>query len=181
MTTAEGGRTPLLADKERHEHILRVMAESLEHGMTLQRAAERAGVSHRSCARFCQMGRAIDEQLDQRGLVEPDDAFTEYEIRAWQFWRVSRKARMDCMERALLTIQVASQNQWQAAAWWLERTFPKEYSRRYVTLEGGSEKKPIRVMTETDERQKIREKLSKLSPQQLAQLQEIRRAMESSE
>lgn len=181
MTTSEGGRTPILADKERHKYVLKVLAESLQHGMTMKRAAERAGVSDRSAARFCKMGRVIDEQLAQKGLVEPDKTFTEYEIRAWQFWRVARKARMDAMEKALTTIQEASKKHWQAAAWWLERTFPREYSRRYVTVEGGSEKKPIRVMTESDERQAIREKLAKLTPQQLAQLQEIRRTMESTE
>lgn len=39
-------------------------------------------------------------------------------------------ARAEAEERNIATIQAAAPQQWQAAAWWLERSFPDRYGRR---------------------------------------------------
>lgn len=52
-----------------------------------------------------------------------------------------KKAKAEAIIKNVLVIQIAAKKNWQAAAWWLERTCYKLFGRK--ELVGGIEDKPI--------------------------------------
>ena len=77
---------------------------ALRHGASYKRAAEAAGISYETF----------------RTWRESDPAFSA----------ALQKAQAAMTAKALRAIEEAHQSgAWQAAAWWLERTFPEEYGR----------------------------------------------------
>ena len=77
---------------------------ALKHGASYKRAAEAAGISYETF----------------RTWRESDPAFSA----------ALQKAQAAMTAKALRAIEEAHQSgAWQAAAWWLERTFPEEYGR----------------------------------------------------
>ncbi len=52
-----------------------------------------------------------------------------------------KKAEAECKVARIATILKASEKSWQAAAWWLERRCPDEYSRTV------KEEKPLNVVS----------------------------------
>lgn len=95
----------------------------LSRGLYVEDAAALAGV-HRSTA-FDWIARG-EEWLD----VEDDAKIPEREIVYRDFAVSVENARSIAVEEALDSIRVAArEGQWQAAAWFLERTKPGRYSR----------------------------------------------------
>jgi hypothetical protein len=86
--------------------------------------------------------------------VEP----TANELRYIQFLQAVEKARSDAVVRNLTIIQkAANDGQWQAAAWYLERTNPKKWGR-YETVEVTGQDTTITV--ELTAKDTLREKLA---------------------
>lgn len=57
------------------------------------------------------------------------------------------KAQAEAVGHKVATITAASQKNWQAAAWWLERTNPRKWGRKDALELSGNEDKPIVVQT----------------------------------
>ena len=118
------GRRTILTP-ELQENII----QALRGGNYLDDAARYAGVAERTVYQWIQKGRQAREALEEG--VEP----TANELLYIQFAQAVEKARSDAVVRNLTIIQkAANDGQWQAAAWYLERTNPKKWGR-YETVE----------------------------------------------
>jgi hypothetical protein len=60
-----------------------------------------------------------------------------------------RKARAQAEMRNVLRIQKAADDSWQAAAWWLERSQPKKWSKQTNVELSGVNGNPINVALDT--------------------------------
>jgi transposase len=65
----------------------------------------------------------------------------ESTLHAWrrrspEFSAAVDKARADAEARMVGVVMKAASEHWQAAAWWLERSFPDRYGRRVLELGG---------------------------------------------
>ncbi len=105
------------------------IVQALRGGNYLDDAARYAGVAERTVYQWIQKGRMAREALEDG--VEP----TANELLYIQFAQAVEKARSDAVVRNLTIIQkAANDGQWQAAAWYLERTNPRKWGR-YETVE----------------------------------------------
>lgn len=55
------------------------------------------------------------------------ETFTQWMLKA-EFYEAVKKAEMVCKSRNIAIVQRATNTSWQAAAWWLERKYPKEFA-----------------------------------------------------
>lgn len=94
------GGRPSKLTDERAERIL----DALRAGNYLETAARYAGVSY--------------------------DTLNEWRKRFPEFSEAVEKARADAEARNVAVLQQAARTKWQAAAWWLERSFPGRWGRR---------------------------------------------------
>jgi hypothetical protein len=114
---AELGRRTLLTDEvvERLEAAFRVGQVSIE------RACAYAGISKATYMKWQRQGRAAE--ADGADESDPHVNF---------LYRMQR-VRAEVEVHSLALIRDAARNgQWQAAAWWLERTNPSQWGRRQV-------------------------------------------------
>lgn len=93
---------------ERHKAIVEAVAK----GMPRKFTAALAGISESSLYRWLATGRAATEDCAES-----------------QLWESIKAAESRCMEHCLEIIGEAGINQWQAAAWLLERRHPKHFGR----------------------------------------------------
>lgn len=88
------------------------IVEYVTAGMPKGIAAEAAGI-----------GKSTFFDWIKRGEAEPDSDFSD-------FSDAIKKAYAEAAVRNLAIIQLAAKTNWQAAAWYLERTRPDEFGRR---------------------------------------------------
>jgi len=70
----------------------------------------------------------IPERTFYRWLAEGEKAKKGL---AWQFYQAIKKAEAEAVARNIALIQkAATEGNWQAAAWWLERKYPEEWGRK---------------------------------------------------
>ena len=75
------------------------------------------------------------------------------EPRYQAFLHAIEKAQADSEARDVAIIAKASETQWQASAWRLERKFPDRWGRRDHMIVGGDQVRPLKVvLTRDDER-----------------------------
>jgi hypothetical protein len=100
-------------------------------------AALALGVSERAYYKWLERGNREISRLAATGEDEPNPTEELYV----QFVQASTKAWAEAKVTAITTIRQAMQGthpnraQWQAAAWWLERTYPLEYGRQRIVVE----------------------------------------------
>jgi hypothetical protein len=109
------GRHFKLADPQRRETLL----EALTAGNTRKAACACAGFSEDAFARYC----------------------TAYP----NFAEAVREAEATAEIRNVGKIQQASEKNWRAAAWWLERRHPQEWGRKNQTIQTGADGGQIAV------------------------------------
>lgn len=115
-----------------NEQSFEALKSALRSGNDIETAAHYAGVSIANVYRWLEVGKFESEKVSAGEEVTPENA--PY----LEFWEELRKARADAIVRNVAYVQTAAKNgSWQAAAWWLERTVPEQYSRTK-----NSEKKP---------------------------------------
>lgn len=104
---------------------------AVRSGTDLDTSCHYAGLSVSDVYRDLERGKVLAER-------ENKDNLSEAEKEALSFWRDLASARADSVVRNVAVIQQAAQGgSWQAAAWWLERSVPENYSKTY------SDRKPI--------------------------------------
>lgn len=106
------------------EQVTESLKQALRGGNDVETAAHFAGVSVANVYRWLEIGKFESERISAGEPANPDNAeFVE-------FWEGLRKARAEAIVRNVTYVQNAAKSgSWQAAAWWLERAVPEQYSR----------------------------------------------------
>jgi hypothetical protein len=108
-----------------NEAQIEQMATALRNGTDLETACHYAGLSSTEVLRLLEQGKVEAERVSVGQAPNPVHAI------ALQLWDDMKKARADAIVRNVTYVQrAASDGNWQAAAWWLERTVPETYSKR---------------------------------------------------
>jgi transposase len=130
------------------------IVDALNAGSYLDTAATYAGISKAQMYRWLARGRAEQERLD----LEPDVPTDDKEKPYVEFVEAVESARATSEVRSLALIQSSAQNgTWQAAAWFLERSYPQKYGRWSRHEVSGANGKPVEVtVTAEDLEAKIR-------------------------
>ena len=119
--------------------IVEAVANVVRVGARRKDAALALGVSERTYYKWLERGNREIARLSATGEDETDsDPAEQLYV---QFVQASTKAWAEAKVTAITTIRQAMQGkhpnraQWQAAAWWLERTYPLEYGRQRIVVE----------------------------------------------
>lgn len=129
------GRRSLLTP-EMEERIL----TAVRAGNYLDDAARYAGITDRTIFNWMKRGRdALDAAGGDDDLVDPDEQMYV------RFFRSVERARSAAVVRNLSIIQRAAEVNWQAAAWYLERTNPRKWGRRDTLEVTGEDGGPVQV------------------------------------
>lgn len=105
----------------------------IKSGSSLKHAAEHTGLSERTLHNWLERGRAAE------------DANTPgKDVHFLHFFRSVAVSRAQVAVKIAATIISATQKDWRAGAWWLERTFPNEWGRKRLELTGNDDR-PIRM------------------------------------
>ena len=114
------GPDPLLTDAVRE-----LIVRHLESGSSLEVAARAAGVARRTLQRWLAAGEEAE------AAAEAGSKLSAREQAYLDLREAAAEARARAQVRALASIQKAAVGgSWQAAAWFLERVFPEEYSAK---------------------------------------------------
>ena len=120
---------PTKLTKEVQERIL----QAVQAGNYLDTAAQYAGIDGSTMRRWVQKGEG-------EGATEPYRAFCT----------ALKSARASAEVRSVALIQTAASNgTWQAAAWYLERSYPDRWGRTRVEVTG-ADNAPIRVDVDSE-------------------------------
>lgn len=103
-------------------------------------AAEAAGISKRTFFRWLARGEAESERLGKSG-ARPRKSERPF----WHFWHAIKKAHATAESIRVRIINNASEKNWQAAAWWLERKHSDRWSRKEKRELSGPDGGPIRT------------------------------------
>lgn len=122
------GRRAALLDQQ----VQRILLDALLAGNTKENACALAGISAGPFHRWMNTGAAMLEE-DERSIA-PEALF----------YKAVKKAEALAVDRNVKIIRDAGPKAWQASAWWLERTRPREWGRREaVQLSGDAEGAPL--------------------------------------
>lgn len=114
---------PILLNKELIDRFF----EDLKNGLTVELASAKNGICYSTFYNWQRTAKNLREAIENNNAVE----ITEESELYLEFLQAIERGRALFAERNMLLIQVAAQKSWQAAAWSLERRFPREYGRLY--------------------------------------------------
>lgn len=114
------GRKPLL---ERQPEIMENILKVIRAGNYIKTACEYCGIDETTFYRYWNVGK---EEIE-RGVTEDESVYVK-------FYKSVKKARAEAEVRNVSTINKASEKNWQASAWWLERSFPERYGRQTIDI-----------------------------------------------
>jgi len=141
------------------ETIKEAFVEALKTGTVIEDAAAYTGISERVVYKWLTRGR---EEVDRQTAFPDSDPNPEEEIYV-QFMQEVEKARASARLRAIGVIQrAAAEGTWQAAAWYLERSAPKNWARQTKHEVTGSEGGPVRLDVSTED---LERKIAKITEQ----------------
>lgn len=118
---------------------------AIEAGTTYGQACMFAGLDYTTYRKYMRRGEAEAQRLCDGGNAEGTTAQRESPFLA--LWQAVQAAEGSLVVRLLTTIEAAAEKHWQAAAWKLERRFPREYGRRMLAVQH----EDVDVSTMTDE------------------------------
>lgn len=102
-----------------------ILLQALTGGNYIETACAYAGLAPSTIYRWLERGRAEKASIEAGNKPNADEA--EY----LELCEAVEKARAAAVISNVTIIQQAARNgQWQAAAWWLERSMPQQYGRR---------------------------------------------------
>ena len=101
--------------------IIENLRRSISAGVPVVHAATISGISPRTFYYYTQMAEdLIDNEIVPRS--KKDKLLIS-------FYQATTEAKSLAVQRNIGLINLAAQDDWKAAAWWLERTFPEEFGR----------------------------------------------------
>jgi transposase len=141
MAGKKPGR-PTLLDDDRLEAI----TNALRNGAYIDHAAQAAGIGTSTYHAWMERGRT--ERDRRRAGLAPDDNETKY----LEFLESVERAQSEAAVDLLGEIANHARNgTWQAAAWILERKFPRQWGRFDRTEHSGPEGGPVRLDVSTED------------------------------
>jgi len=114
--------------------------QALKIGLSQKKAAVYAGISETTFYRWRQRAFEIDDACggNPELIKDADD------LELWEFWESIKKARVEGEINHLAVITEAANNGvWQASAWFLERSNPREWGKRSADELEAQKKKAI--------------------------------------
>jgi hypothetical protein len=142
-----------------NEELMAAIIDALKSGTVIEDAAAYVGVSERTVYRWLARGR--DEISRREAFPETDNPAEE--DRYVNFCQEVEKARAAARLRAVGVIQrAAAEGTWQAAAWYLERSAPKQWARQTKHEVTGNEGGPVRIDVSTDD---LERKIARITEQ----------------
>lgn len=104
---------------------IKSLLTAIKSGTDLETSCHFAGLSINDVYKALERGKLEAESISSGNPTNPDQAMYH------EFWIEIAKSRANAVVRNVSTIQKAAQDgQWQAAAWWLERTAPEHYAKK---------------------------------------------------
>jgi hypothetical protein len=98
---------------------------AIRSGTDLDTSCHFAGLSINDVYKWLERGKIEAESISSGN--PPKDEQADF----YEFWTEMAKSRANAIVRNVSSIQKAAQDgQWQAAAWWLERTAPDQYAKK---------------------------------------------------
>lgn len=137
--------------------IQKNVCNALRIGTPIDVTCAHVNISPATYHRWNDRGRAVLRQIEALAEENPDSFevpdLTANDLAFAEFAEATETARAEAHVRALGIIQKAAMDgTWQAAAWYLERSFPKQYARRsgdrLDTLDKASEPDVLPTVTE---------------------------------
>ena len=122
------------------------IVKAIQAGNYAQVAARHAGIGETTFYRWLQQGQA--------------DAEANRKTSFRDFWEAVKKAESAAEVRAVVILQRAMPNSWQAAMTYLERRYPARWGRRERFEHSGPQGRPIEVV---DAKKILLEKLRRLA------------------
>lgn len=108
------------------------LALAVQLGSTFTHASQFAGIDYTTYRRYMVRGEEELRRRHEGGSAKSETAKREQPF--LDLYEAVRKADAHNVMRLLMIIEEASATHWQAAAWKLERRFPKEYGRQISTV-----------------------------------------------
>ena len=134
-------RRPVQRPTSLTDDVQERIINAIKAGSYLDDAANYAGITYRTVANWMQKGREAQQRLDNG-----DTDLTPNEHLYVHFFHAVENARAQAVVRNVDIIQSAAQNgQWQAAAWYLERTNPRKWGRHETVEITGADGGAIQV------------------------------------
>ena len=121
------GRKPKLT-----KELIELLGTALQNGNYIETACDFVGINRATFYRWLQESEEDDAKPILKDLSD-----------------TVRKARAQAEMRNVLRIQKAADDSWQAAAWWLERSQPKKWSKQTNVELSGVNGNPINVALDT--------------------------------
>ena len=115
------------------------LLEKLRSGVDLPHAAAACGVTERTVLRWVERGKEALHNEDEIAIEDLPYARLVLAI---------REEIANQQVAALEQMQEHGQTQWQATAWWLERTDPDQFGRRYRMEVGNANNEPLKVQVD---------------------------------
>jgi hypothetical protein len=115
------------------------IVQALRAGNYLATAAQYAGVSRAAVYVWLNKGE------DAASKLEAGDDLTDNERVYYEFADAVARARSEAEVSNVALIKTAAQTQWQAAAWMLERSNPRQWGRRNITELVGADDGPVNL------------------------------------
>ena len=149
----DGGRPLFHQPRKLTLAVQEVICEAMDSGATLETAARAASIGARTLDAWLQYGR---KELQENPNAEGPCA---------GFVRAVTIANAECEIGLLTIIQDEAPKTWQAAAWLLERKYPKRYARVDRLRVSGDEinEKPVTIENREEAQAKLHQKLAKLA------------------
>lgn len=113
--------------------VRRRLALAVQLGSTFTHASQFAGIDYTTYRRYMVRGEEELRRRDEGGSTKGETARREQPF--LDLYEAVKKAEGTFVLRQLMIIEEASATHWQAAAWKLERRYPKEYGRQFVTIQ----------------------------------------------
>lgn len=110
----------------KYPEIVDRVCESIKTGVPISQAAKSAGISPRMLDTWRQRGREMEEGINEHDDIE--ELISEVQKGYLDVHRRVEEGLHELMTESLVNIQKAGESHWQAAAWILERRFPKYYA-----------------------------------------------------
>lgn len=116
------------------EKALKDLEGALQTGAPIRDACTYAGIDDSTYFLWMAIGGALAEGRSHKKAPKDEVARKRYT----DFFERMKKAQVTARINALAVINFAASEEWQAAAWLLERTDPENFARRsIIKLEGG--------------------------------------------
>lgn len=117
------------------------LLDAIRGGNYQETACAYAGIGASTFYDWLARGRAVRDRVADGEDLDVDSEDAAY----LALLDDVEKARADAEVRAIAQINLASQDSWQASAWWLERTMPTKYGRFTRTEVSGPQGGPLTV------------------------------------